>query len=85
MVHYLVPVDGSRNALAAFYTALSMMKKDQDELFIVTVVSHFETRQVIKISTPTQLQHLQENVIKDGKELLHVYAGLCKVHNVCYF
>ena len=83
MVKYLVPVDGSQNALAAFYSALSMMKKESDELFIVTVVSHYETASIIKISTPNQIKQLQEDAVKEGKELVSTYGKLCKVHGVC--
>jgi len=84
MVKYLVPVDGSRNAMAAFYTALSMVKKDKDELYIVTVVSHYEGAPIMKLSSPTQLKQLQEDAVKEGKELVGTYGKLCKVHQFKY-
>jgi hypothetical protein len=41
---YLVAIDGSLFAKAAFYTALTMAQKNQhSELFIMTVVDELET------------------------------------------
>lgn len=38
MYRWMVAIDGSENAREAFYTALSLMDKRRDELFIVTTV-----------------------------------------------
>lgn len=41
---YLVAVDGSSNAKAAFYTALSLAQRSTDaELFILTVIDEIDT------------------------------------------
>ena len=43
MVSYLVPVDGSANAKAAFFTCISMMNKSRDKLFLLAVVKEMDT------------------------------------------
>ena len=36
--HFLVPIDGSSNSTSALFFAADMMNKEQDTMFILTVI-----------------------------------------------
>ena len=72
---YLVAVDGSLYAKAAFYTALALAQKNQNaELYIMTVVDELETHW--QFSLPFSMMTDESSVQLDSDSFS--FTGVCK-------
>lgn len=87
MANYLVAVDASDNAKAAFYTAISMLKqKDKDTLYILSVVEDFQSIGMLSHGLPYNVYESAQTLAeKAAAKLLHFYGRLCQrrgIHHV---
>lgn len=75
MVKYMVSVDDSESSMEAFYTALSLSKRDSDELYIIHVVQHAVS--AFPLSGDVT-QQMQTHANDEGKRILAKFARLAK-------
>jgi len=84
MVHFMVAVDESNYARAAFYTAVYTMNKEKDHLYLITVMEHLKTTFPVGY-IPPKVQDMVEAQTKNAyRALLIGYAKLCKVMGIKY-
>jgi len=85
MVNYLVAVDASKNAKAAFYTALNTMNKQQDHLFVVSIVKDIEPVYALSFGEDVAagpMYAIQKKLKHETECLLRYYGNLCKQNGV---
>jgi len=78
-VNYMVAVDDSENARAAFYQAVTMINRDRDHLYIIAVAE--DTLKYAFVTPgfvpPSIYLNAQAQVNKDTSILLHKYGKFC--------
>eukprot|EP01119_Soliformovum_irregulare_P013531 TRINITY_DN3612_c0_g1_i1.p1 TRINITY_DN3612_c0_g1~~TRINITY_DN3612_c0_g1_i1.p1 ORF type:complete len:370 (-),score=95.95 TRINITY_DN3612_c0_g1_i1:56-1165(-) len=79
MVKYMVSVDDSDSSTEAFYTALSLSKKESDELYIIHIVQHAVSSFPLSGEITEQMQAHANN---EGKRILAKYARLAKASGI---
>jgi nucleotide-binding universal stress UspA family protein len=84
MVNYMVALDRSNYAKAAFYTALYQMKekpRDDNHLYLITVVEkiHYSWKLPRVV-----VDELQEELKLQARQLLTSYGKICQAANVNY-
>lgn len=75
MVNYLVALDESDNAKAAFFTAVYQMNRNRDVLYLMTVCEKGKLR-----TTSGKAQ--QDRSKNESKELLRAYERLCRAYSI---
>jgi len=86
MVNYMVAVDSSNFAKAAFFSAVSIMDKTSDHLFIITVVNDYSSWYRYGFGTSMEdmapFIEAKDLAKNEGKKILRTYEALCRTHNV---
>lgn len=85
MVKYLVAVDKSPYSKSAFYTALSMLKKDRDTLFLISVGEDLSYNYASSYVPATLFVEAEEKIKEECKQTLRYYSKLAKAQNVTVF
>jgi nucleotide-binding universal stress UspA family protein len=65
----LVPVDGSKHAEEALYTAIAMLKSKEGELFVLTVIPSFESFD-LELSVSGR-EHLKKDFEEKGGQVVN--------------
>jgi len=79
---YMVCLDGSDAARAAFFSTISMMNKTLDKLFLITVVEHIPSSLLLRFNAKEMQDMVQEEIKNAARALLAGYGQTCKDNGV---
>jgi len=79
---WLVAVDASKNAVHAFETVLSLMNKETDEVFVLSVVEESSAAVMSPYADYSFVLLVDKKLEEDTRKLLKLYAMRCKEEKV---
>ena len=79
---WLVAVDASKNAVHAFETGLSLMNKETDEVFVLSVGGESSAAVMSPYADYSFVLLVDKKLEEDTRKLLKLYAMRCKEEKV---
>jgi len=82
MVNYLVCIDGSEYSKASFFTAINMMDKKRDHLYLLSVAHDGSFPVALWDWDISEATRAAEIAKRNAQLLVHKFADLCKQANI---
>jgi hypothetical protein len=82
MVNWLVCLDGSANSDAALYTAIYMMNRDSDHLFLMTVYERVLQHFPVTYTPPALAEQMHAEARRAAMKVLRRCIRVCEAYKI---